>query len=143
MTNSRKLIIDPNYKPFPVNEGDEIFRNGYFHFNISKILELIQAGELVVETERIDVKKWFENHFQRRINEEHLPTVDITNSVVQAEIRPGMYEIIDGNHRIEKARREGVEWVPSYKLKGEQLVPFFRDADRYNAFVNYWNSKLR
>lgn len=53
-----------------------------------------------------------------------------------------MFEIIDGNHRMEKAYRENVEFINSYKLKGEQLLIFFIDKRRYEAFVKYWNSKL-
>ena len=72
----------------------------------------------------------------------HLPTVDVSKPVIQAEIRPGMFSIIDGNHRMEQAYREGVEYVDSFKLKGAQLVPYFIDVRGYEAFVEYWNSKL-
>jgi len=71
-----------------------------------------------------------------------LPSVDLNKTVLQAEIRAGTYNIIDGNHRMEKARREGVEWIDSYKIKGEQLVPYFIKKKGYEAFVEYWNSKL-
>lgn len=68
--------------------------------------------------------------------------IDITKPVLQAEIRPGMFEIIGGHHRLEKACRDSVEFIDSYKLKGEQLVPFFADVRGYVSFVEYWNSKL-
>ena len=68
--------------------------------------------------------------------------VDINKTVLQAEIRAGAYNIIDGNHRLEKARREGVELINSYKIKGEQLLPYFIKKKAYAAFVEYWNSKL-
>jgi hypothetical protein len=35
--------------------------------------------------------------------------VDIRKPVIQAEIRPYRFEIIDGNHRMERAYIEGVE----------------------------------
>lgn len=71
-----------------------------------------------------------------------MPVVDINKPVLQAEIRPGMFEIIDGNHPMEKAYRENIEFINSYKLKGEQLLAFFTDKRGYEAFVKYWNSKL-
>lgn len=55
------------------------------------------------------------------IQYEYLPTVDVANPVIQAEIRPGIFEIIDGNHRMERAYREELEFIDSYKLRGEQF----------------------
>lgn len=126
----------------PTYKGDEIYVNGIFNFSISRILEHIDLGKLEVEKEKINVKEWFRLHFRGLVNEEHLSMVDISKPVLQAEIRPGMLEIIDGNHRMERAYREGIEFVESYKLKGEQLLPYFADIRGYKAFVEYWNSKL-
>jgi len=142
MNKTRKLKLDKRYTPFPTNEGDEIYPNGIFNFNISRILEHIMAGKLDVEKELINVSEWFKTHFRGSVNEEHLPMIDIREPVLQAEIRPCMFEIIDGNHRMEKACRDNVEFVNSYKLKGEQLLAFFADKRGYEAFVEYWNSKL-
>ena len=142
MNKSRKLKLDKNYKPIPTNVGDEIYPNGIFNFNISKRLEHITAGKLEAEIELIKVSEWFKRHIGGSVNENHLPTVDITKPILQAEIHPGVFEIIDGNHRIEKACRNDVEFVNSYKLKGEQLVACFADVRGYKAYVEYWNSKL-
>ena len=142
MTKTRKFKLNQNYIPILTQEGDEIYPNGIFHFNISRILTEIEYDRLVVEQERIDVKEWFRTHYRGRVNEDHLPTVEISKPVIQAEIRSGMFEIIDGNHRMEKAYREGISFVDSYKLKGEQLLAFFIDVRGYNAFVEYWNSNL-
>lgn len=53
-----------------------------------------------------------------------------------------MFEVIDGNHRMELAYRQDLKYVQSHKLKGEQLLPYFADIRGYRAFVEYWNSKL-
>ena len=76
------------------------------------------------------------------MNEEYLQMADIKKPVIQAEIRPNMFEIIDGNHRMEKAFRDGIELIYSYKLSGEQLLPYFIDERGYRSYVEYWNSKL-
>lgn len=128
--------------PIPTSVGDEIYPNGIFNFNISKILEQITAGKLEAETELIKVTEWFKTHNRGSVNEDHLPKVDITRPILQVEIRPGVFEIIDGNHRLKKACRDDVEFVSSYKLKGEQLVAYFADMRGYKSFVEYWNSKL-
>jgi len=142
MAISRKLKLDKYFEPISTLEGDEIFRSGYFKFNITRILEDISAGKLKVVEEPINVSSWSRMHSSNSLNEDHLPSVDINKTVLQAEIRAGIYNIIDGNHRIEKARREGVEWINSYIIKGEQLVPYFIEKKGYEAFVEYWNSKL-
>ncbi|GAA0469383.1 hypothetical protein [Alkalibacillus silvisoli] len=142
MNTSRMLAFDPNYEPFPCHEGDEVFANGIFQFNISHMMEHIHSGSLIVKTERIDVNRWFKTHYRPSVNEKHLQTVDIKIPVIQAEIRPGKYSIIDGNHRMERAYREGAQYVDSYKLQAEQLVPYFVNKQGYKAFIDYWNSKL-
>ena len=42
------------------------------------------------------------------INESHMDSVVISQPVILAEISPGRFNLIDGNHRMEKARRLGV-----------------------------------
>ncbi len=142
--NKKRLLkLDKEYTPIATDEGDEIYANGIFTFNISKMLEHIADGKLSAEMQSINVNQWFKTHLKGVLNEEHLLTVDITKPVIQAEIRPNMFEIIDGHHRITKAYREGVESVDSYVLKGEQLIPFFTTQRAYEAFVGYWNDKCR
>ncbi|WP_418222939.1 hypothetical protein [Clostridium isatidis] len=142
MNKNRRIKVDENYSPLPTYKGDEIYVNGIFNFSISRILEHIDLGKLEVEKEKINVKEWFRLHFRGLVNEEHLSMVDISKPILQAEIRPGMLEIIDGNHRMERAYCGGIEFVESYKLKGEQLLPYFADIRGYKAFVQYWNLKL-
>jgi hypothetical protein len=95
-----------------------------------------------VEQEDIRIPDWFKSHGAGCINEEHLKTVTLDKPVLVAEISPGRFNLIDGHHRMEKAHREKVETVKSYKLKGEQLIPYFIAVKGYEAFVGYWNNKL-
>ena len=137
------MNLNKNYIPCTSKENDEIFRNGIFRFNISKMLQDIYSGQLIADKEDIDLKQWFRFHgHSSSLNEAHLTTVDIDKRIIQAEIRPGIFSIIDGNHRIEKAYRLEVSSIQSYKLMGEQLVPYFITTHGYRAFVEYWNSKL-
>ncbi|SDL25290.1 ParB N-terminal domain-containing protein [Natronincola ferrireducens] len=117
MNKCRKLKLMKNYVPCKAVENEEIFRNGIFNFNISRILEDIIKRELDVEREDINTADWYRIHFHGLIDETHLLSVDITKPVIQAEIIPGRYEIIDGNHRLEKAYRNNIETVNSYKLR--------------------------
>ena len=144
MKKERTLKLNKDFIPCDVFENEEIYPNGIFHFNISRILEHIISGQLIVELEDICVPDWYKSHYTGNdFNEEHLKTVSLEKPVIQAEISPGNYNIIDGNHRLEKAHREKASTVKSYKLKAEQLIPYFITVRGYQAFVGYWNDKLK
>ena len=80
-----------------------------------------------------------------RTKKPQLLSIDKTNitvPIILAEIRPGGYNVIDGNHRLEKAYRMGVEYIKGYKLRPEQHIPFLTSLKAYHAYVEYWNSKI-
>lgn len=39
----RKLKLEKTFAPLPVDEGDELFPNGIFEFNVTKMLAFISA----------------------------------------------------------------------------------------------------
>ena len=139
----KKFKLNKDYVPLPIYEGDEIYPNGIFNFSISRIMEDIESGKLIPRYEKINVQEWFKTHWRGTINEEHLPTVDVTRPILQAQIRPDIYVVIDGNHRLEKDFRDGIEYIESFKLCAEQLLPYFKDIRGYTAYVEYWNLKIK
>jgi len=74
-----------------------MYPNGIFVFNITKMTDYIQTSDYPCE--EIQVKDY---HSNSKCNEDHLPTVDVTKPIIVAEISPGRYSVIDGNHRLEK-----------------------------------------
>ena len=143
MNNLRKLRINPNFIPCELKHDEECYQNGIFRFNISRIIEDIESGKLQVEKELIDVSQWFKKHCMGDVNEDHMPNVMLSKPVIQAEIKSGFFEIIDGHHRMKKALRENVQYIDSYKLKGPQLLDYFIDEKGYRAFIGYWNDWLK
>ncbi len=141
--HKREMKIDPDFIPCELQVEEECFRNGIFHFNISRMIEDIESGRLPVIKEQINVERWLEHHCDGVINEEHMLNVVFSKPVIQAEIRHGVFELIDGHHRIEKAHREGVSFIDSYILMGEQLPQYLTRKESYIAYVNYWNDKLK
>jgi hypothetical protein len=136
---SRKLKFDSRFTPCPVEDGDELFPNGIFVFNITKMTECIMHSQIPCEEVQV-------NDFSRgasKFKEEHLSAVDITRPIIVAEISPGRYNVIDGNHRIEKARRLGMETIRAYRLGPEQHLQFLTTGQGYSAYVEYWNGKLK
>jgi hypothetical protein len=77
------------------------------------------------------------------INESHLDSVDVNEPVIIAEISPGHYNLIDGNHRMEKARRLGINRISAYKLNVNQHMEFLTEKKAYLSYIDYWNGKLK
>jgi len=137
----KSLEVNDDFTPCPTDIGDELYPNGIFEFNITKILEHIQRtpDDITVEDVAVcDFPKDFSS-----INESHVDSTDTSMPVILAEISPGRYNLIDGNHRMEKARRMGVQTLVAYKLNVEQHLPFLTSKKAYLAYIEYWNGKLR
>lgn len=77
------------------------------------------------------------------INESHVESVDIHKPVILAEISPGRFNLIDGNHRMEKARRMGIKNIRAYKLGVIHHIKFLTSSKAYEIYIDYWNSKLK
>jgi hypothetical protein len=136
----KKLRIDNKFAPCPVDTGDELFPNGIFEFNITKMLEYIQNNPDSISLEEIAVSDFSEDFSS--INEAYMDSVEISRPLIIAEISPGQYNLIDGNHRMGKARRMGIKSLPAYKLNANQHILFLTSTRAYAAFVKYWNSKV-
>jgi hypothetical protein len=78
-----------------------------------------------------------------KFNEEYLATVDVSRPIIVAEISPGRFSVIDGNHRMERARRLGLEKIGAYKLSPCQHMQFLTTEKGYRAYIEYWNDKLK
>jgi len=135
------LKANRNFCPCPIDDGDELFPNGIFEFNVTKMLEYIQNGSSDIALVEIKVSDFYREFSS--INESHLQTVDISRPVVIAEISPGRYNLIDGHHRVEKAQFLSRESVSAYKLTVHQHINFLTSRSAYLAYVEYWNDKVR
>jgi len=140
MDAARKLAIDSAFVPCPAEDGDEIYPNGIFHFNITKMLEHINQNPGQYLLEEIPLENL--SLFSSSLNEDYVSIADITQPIILAEISPGRYVVIDGHHRLERARRMRVKAVPAYRLHVHQHIPFLTEKRAYLAYVEYWNSKL-
>jgi len=138
---AKTLKVNNDFTPCLVADGDEVFVNGIFEFNITKMIEYIQENHDCINLEEVAVDDFYKEFSV--INESHIDSVDITRPVILAEISPGRYNLIDGNHRMEKARRVGVMKVLAHKLNVEQHIRFLTRKKSYLAYIEYWNSKLK
>lgn len=140
-TKPEKLRIDKTFIPCSVHDGDELYYNGIFVFNITKMHEYIRSNVDEINLVKIEVDD-FPECFSR-IDEAHIDSVDVSQPLIIAEISLGNYNLIDGNHRKEKARRMGIASILAYKLNVKQHINFLTDKDAYKSYIEYWNGKLR
>jgi len=139
---NRKLKLNKKFEPLST-PAEEVY-GGFLQFNISAIIEDITSKKLTVEKKRIYIKSWLKDHCleSSNINKEYLPSVILDTPVIQAEIRIEKYEIIDGNHRMQKAFDDGRTYINSYQIKGEQLANYLMSKEKYTSYVSYWNEKV-
>ena len=140
LKSAKKIKKDNNFIPCPVDNGDELFSNGIFVFNITKMLDYIAKNLEQFKCVKINVDDFPKGNSS--INESHLDSIDVFKPVILAEISPGRYNLIDGNHRMEKARRMGIKSIFAYKLNVEQHLQFLIKKSAYLSFVEYWNGKI-
>jgi hypothetical protein len=92
----------------------------------------------------------------KELTKEYVDEADLSRPIILAEIVPDRadfderfldseweirgYTMIDGNHRLEKAKRRGVTELSAYLVRMEQHIPFM--FGNFNRYVDYWNSKL-
>lgn len=136
----RKLKVCNDFMPLEVKDEDELFVNGIFIFNISNLLEFIESNRSKFKRKNISVKD-IPAYFQN-LDETYLDKVDINRPVIFGEIAPGRFNLIDGHHRVEKARRVGADIIKGYKVTIDYLQPFFISEEAYRMHIDYWNSKL-
>ena len=138
----RLFKLRNKFVPMETYPGDEIFPNGIFEFNISKMTDYIKEFGEEISIDSINVSQFRCKSFSD-IDENHVDSVDISIPIILAEISPNSFNVIDGHHRLEKAYRNGVDEIMAYKLTPEQFIPFLTTLKGYKAFIEYWNSKLK
>jgi len=136
----KRLKIDPAFTPCPVKDGDELFPNGIFEFNITALLAHLEShpeGVTVVDIAVSDL-----DHSFTSFDESYVESADITRPVVLAEISPGRFNLIDGHHRVEKALRHDIATLRANKLTVLQHIAFLTSNRAYLSYVEYWNGKI-
>jgi len=132
--------VDDDFAPCETDDGDELFPNGIFEFNITKILEYISSNPTDVPCVEIAVSDL--DPGLSSFDDSHVESTDLSRPVVLAEISPGKFSLIDGHHRVVKARRRRVSTLPAHRLTAAQHIPFLTSKRAYLAYVEYWNGKV-
>lgn len=137
----RQLKLDKTFTPIAVDGGDELFPNGIFEFNVTKMLAFIEAtpDKFPVETVAVEPLR---GDSSETLDEETIRRADVSKPILLAEISPGRFNVIDGNHRVERAGRDGLKTIPARRIGAERHLAFLTSVRAYEAYIGYWNSKL-
>lgn len=136
-----KLKLNPKFKPCPQEEDDELYPNGIFVFNITKMLNYIAKNSDQFLIEQADVISIRTGH-ANSLNEKTIQEANLMNPIILAEIAPQKFNVIDGNHRLERAYRENISKIPAYRITPKDHLQFLTTEIGYKAYVDYWNEKL-
>ncbi len=139
---NRKLKKNKNFSPCNIEDNDELFPNGIFEFNISKMIDHIQDRKNEFPIGQIFVAE-HQNFVSEHLDESTVNNADLNRPLLVAEISPGRYNVLDGHHRIEKAKRRGVECLPAFKTSPQVHTLFLTSKESYETYVDYWNEKLK
>ena len=141
MNLPEKIKKEKRFKACPKDPGDELFPNGIFEFNITKMQAFIDTNKSQIIVQSVDVELLYDG-IPRTLNEASIESANLSIPIILAEISPGRFVVVDGNHRLEKAHRTGAKKVPAYKLSPKQFLKFLVSERAYFAFVDYWNGKV-
>lgn len=137
-----ELQLDPGFQPCGVEPGDELYPNGIFEFNVTRLLAFIGAHP---ERFPIESMELTDIDFGRGANPDQAAILesDLSRPILLAEIAPGRYnDVIDGHHRLAKAHRQGPCRMLVHRVRCPEHIAFLTSTRAYEAYVEYWNSKL-
>jgi hypothetical protein len=141
-TIPRRLRRDRRFSPCAIGDHHELFANGIFEFNITRILEFVDADSVRYPVDPITVAS-IPDLGGGRLHEAAVRSADLNRPVLLAEISPDRFNLIDGHHRIARARCEGVLSIPARWTRCPDHLAFLTSARAYECYVEYWNGKLK
>ena len=105
MAKTRRFRVKKSFLPVSCDAGDELYPNGFFEFNITKLLAFIKENPARFPVEQVELSS-LGIHFSDHLNKETVSSANIQNPIILAEISPSRFNPIDGNHRVEKTHRQ-------------------------------------
>lgn len=129
------------FQPLAIREGDELFPNGIFEFNISRLEEFIASDPDRFAFEITAIGPFVRLNYSS-LDQDHISIADLTQPIILAEIAPGRFSLIDGNHRVAKAAKAGIATLPAIRVWFPDHVAFLTSQEAYCTYIKYWNEKV-
>ena len=151
-----RYIFEDVNRCAPPCDGEEIFANGIFKFNITALIRAFADKKDKLEVAAISVSDWVEKATIDKLVPQHIESADLERPVILLEIAPDYrlyntdipesdyvargFVLADGMHRIAKANMLGIAQLPAYLIKMEEHYPFMYQG--YQEYMDYWNQKV-
>jgi len=139
---THQIKTDKEFQPCVAEPGDETYVNGIFEFNITRLLGCAQEHTDRFPVIHVELRELPDYGNGLHLNQVAILAADLSRPIVLAEISPGNFNVIDGNHRLAKARRQGAAALPAYRVQFPAHVAFLTSAFAYEKYLEYWNSKV-
>jgi len=136
-----RLRLDRRFCPCPIEPGDEFFANGIFEFNITRLFDFLQAHPKRFPIEAVELANIPSFVDVSYLNKATVDTADVFKPVLLAEISPGRYNLIDGQHRVARARRENLVQIAAYRVSCPDHVAFLPRRMRTTSATGTPNSQ--
>jgi hypothetical protein len=136
-----RLKLNPRFQPCTAGPVDELYLNGIFEFNITRFLAFIETQPQQWAPQSMELAQ-IHNTDDSRLDPDAIAASDLSRPILLAEISPGLYNVIDGNHRLAKARREDARTILARRIPCPHHASFLTSMTAYEAYVEYWNSKF-
>lgn len=149
----REMIYRPDYYDFHNDDREEWFPNGIFHYNVSRLIKDLAADDNEKDARtpwlntavmvNVSVAEAIDHcHGLGHMEEEHIRAADLKRPLIFVELAPDSFNLVDGHHRLEKARRQGISELPAWMVFAHAAIRYLGSEFEYSRYVDYWNSKI-
>ena len=149
----REMVYRPEYYDFNTEDRAEWFPVGVFSYNVSRIISDLEQFEKDPDAVRsfkasvikrdINVAEAIRYNFGLgNLEKSHILQADIERPLIYVELAPDSYNLIDGNHRLAKAKQLGVEVLSAFFIQSHEAIRYLSSEAEYCDYVDYWNGKV-
>jgi hypothetical protein len=93
----RRLKLNRQFQPCTAQPGDELYLNGIFEFNITRLLAFIEAQPQQWSPQSVELAEIPQHGGDSHLDPDAIAAADLSRPILLAEISPGLYNVIDGN----------------------------------------------
>ena len=108
-----RLKLNRQFQPCTAEPGDEFYLNGIFEFNITRLLAFIEAQPQQWAPRSVELAEIPQHGDDSHLDPDAIAAADLSRPILLAEVSPGLYNVIDGNHRLAKGAARGRPNDPS------------------------------
>ncbi len=139
-----ELVYRPDYYDLSTENMDEWYPNGIFQFNVSRIKNDIErhAEELDRYKTCVSVLSLWSLFEPTNLKEEHVDVADLEKPVILCEMGPDEYVLIDGYHRLAKAKRAGKNALEAYFIPAQLALMYLTSEFQYQKYLEHWEDKV-